>query len=95
MTEDKAKTKLCPNRIFVSEVNDGVAHDFSPCLASDCMMWEPEYELVKKEIGVEDEVPEGWVVRRVNLAEKTRTIQSWSQIEKGDCGLKAKECGGN
>lgn len=104
MIEQEAKTKWCPqvrmdgceevqnsfNRVHTS---DGSGLSQALCVASDCMMWEPEYEEETKTISRKGELPEGWHKKR-NSINYTVEIGRYVKTNSGDCGLKAKECGG-
>jgi hypothetical protein len=59
------------------------------------MMWESEYERVKKKIKASENIPEGWNRLSTNLTDNEITISKWVPSKKGDCGLKTKECGCN
>mgnify|MGYP001562935580 CR=1 FL=1 len=81
LTEDEAKSKVCPHLqadLFVEPCNDGIVHrvvQFPTCAASYCMMWRKH-----DQIGIG---PNGEKRERDNDG-RTR----W--VDRGYCGLAGK-----
>ena len=89
MTEDEAKTKWCPHARFNGD-NMSESGDLAKCIASDCMMWESEYISEDKTIDKNEKIPGGWY--SLNINQEKRLIRRYAPTNKGDCGLKSKEC---
>jgi len=110
MTEEEAKDKWCPharqcnedgigsfNRDWYGKIGDAL------CVASDCMMWEPEYEEESMDISENDKTPKGWHEKsggaecsrhKYNgVIGESRLVFRYVKIASGDCGLKTKESG--
>ena len=77
--------------IKTSDINP--AEVATNCIASDCAMWEPEYDEESKKINTGDKTPEGWTDTPHDAFESERQIKRWIPNNKGDCGLKSKENG--
>jgi len=106
MKESEAKTKWCPQaNVYFPYQNTGAGGNrnidrdleyLTNCIASRCMMWEPEYE---EEIKITEgnKVPDGWHLKssmKLGRNEKTEIkIGRYVKNNKGGCGLKTKENG--
>lgn len=103
MLEKEAKTKWCPHvRAVPNAPNYAAGNRFDGsqpliyqcrCIASDCMMWEPEYINEDKEINHSDDIPEGW--HQVGSIRGGKVyVRRYVKTDKGDCGLITKACEG-
>jgi len=105
VTEEEMKTKECPKLFHTITIvatmmraqgaSDSVMDELkgrSMCTASQCAMWEPEYELESKQIVKGEDIPKGWHIVSNDIDYK-QTIGRHIKISSGDCGLKTKETG--
>jgi len=116
MTENEAKKKECPHHLLsmltlqIASKRDGATiaqlkeiEAIGLCTASDCAMWDSEYEEESMNISEKEKTPEGWHVKRdgvkcnkhkyVGVIGKARLVFRYTKIASGDCGLKTKESG--
>ena len=90
MTEDEAKTKWCPMVRMEGPTNTdrsqnrwGDGDPIGQCIASDCMMWRPEYEVYRQDETDRGPTEEGWYI-----VERSQFQQIWQRaVGRGHCGL--------